>query len=181
MTQYLITEIKDSTGYIHRHVTKVKENEYMRVVEADSKEEANIKRIQAIKLPDITLKDRLKGIVGRFFRKWLGVNGMIVYLPHYNNGEETCDNSHGISDKAYTSLEDAIQEIKELGYVIQEDKSDEIELMGFPDIEINSEILPFVFYKEPFKRFKKTPTYSFDDREFAFINKIELVEGETDV
>ncbi|MCG1271878.1 hypothetical protein K4U71_05745 [Staphylococcus epidermidis] len=105
---------------------------------------------------------------------------MIVYLPHYNNGEETCDNSHGISDKAYTSLEDAIQEIKELGYVIQEDKSDEIELMGFPDIEINSEILPFVFYKEPFKRLKKTPTYSFDDREFAFINKIELVEGKTD-
>ena len=89
---------------------------------------------------------------------------MIIYLPHYNNGEETCDNSHGISDKAYTSLEAAIQEVKELGYVIQEDKSDEIELMGFPDIEIN----------------KKTPTYSFDDREFAFINKIELVEGETD-
>lgn len=41
----------------------------MRVVEANSKEEANIKRIQAIKLPYITLKDRLKGIVGRFFRK----------------------------------------------------------------------------------------------------------------
>ncbi|MGX0106602.1 ABC-type oligopeptide transport system substrate-binding subunit [Staphylococcus epidermidis] len=104
---------------------------------------------------------------------------MIVYLPHYDNGEETCNNSHGVSDKAYTSLEDAIQEVKELGYVIQEDKSDEIELMGFPDIEINSEILPFVFYKEPFERYKKTPTYSFDDREFAFINKIELVEGET--
>ena len=39
---------------------------------------------------------------------------MIVYLPHYDNGEETCNNSHGVSDKAYTSLEDAIQEIKEL-------------------------------------------------------------------
>ena len=103
---------------------------------------------------------------------------MIVYLPHYDNGEETCNNSHGVSDKAYTSLEDAIQEIKELGYVIQEDKSDEIELMGFPDIEINSEILPFVFIKNLLKDIK-TPTYSFDDREFAFINKIELVEGET--
>lgn len=40
MTQYLITEIQDSTGYVHRHVTKVKDNEYMRVVEAESKEEA---------------------------------------------------------------------------------------------------------------------------------------------
>lgn len=40
MTQYLITEVQDSTGYIHRHVTKVKENEYMRVVEAESKEKA---------------------------------------------------------------------------------------------------------------------------------------------
>ncbi|WGL30837.1 hypothetical protein Southeast_058 [Staphylococcus phage Southeast] len=41
----------------------------MTLVEADSKEEADIKRIQSIKSPDITLKDRLKGIVGRFFRK----------------------------------------------------------------------------------------------------------------
>ena len=105
---------------------------------------------------------------------------MIVYLPHYDNGEECCNNSHGISDKAYTSLEDAIQEINELGYVIREDKSDEIEYMGFPDIEINSEILPFAFYKAPFERFKKTQTYFFNDREFAFINKIELVEGKTD-
>lgn len=69
MTQYLIIEIKDSTGYIHRHVTKVKENEYMRVVEADSKEEAITKRIQSIKLPNITIKDRLVGIAGRFFKK----------------------------------------------------------------------------------------------------------------
>lgn len=43
MTQYLITEIRDSTGYVHRHISKVKENEYMRVVEADSKEEAKEK------------------------------------------------------------------------------------------------------------------------------------------
>lgn len=105
---------------------------------------------------------------------------MIVYLPHYDNGEECCNNSHGISDKAYTSLEDAIQEINELGYVIREDKSDEIEYMGFPYIEINSEILPFAFYKVPFERYRQTPTYFFDDREFAFINKIELVEGKVD-
>lgn len=40
MTQYLIREIQDSTGYVHRHVSKVKENEYMRVVEAESEDEA---------------------------------------------------------------------------------------------------------------------------------------------
>ncbi|ABI21783.1 MULTISPECIES: DUF1381 domain-containing protein [Staphylococcus] len=40
MTQYLITEIQDSTGYVHRHVNKVKENERMTLVEAESKSEA---------------------------------------------------------------------------------------------------------------------------------------------
>ncbi|MCM5673477.1 MULTISPECIES: DUF1381 domain-containing protein [Staphylococcus] len=69
MTQYLIREFTDSTGHIHQNIEKARFNEKMTLVEADSKEEANIKRIQAIKLPDITLKDRLKGIVGRFFRK----------------------------------------------------------------------------------------------------------------
>lgn len=74
MTQYLIREFTDSTGHIHQHIEKARFNEKMTLVEANSKEEANIKRIQAIKLPDITLKDRLKGIVGRFLRKWLGVS-----------------------------------------------------------------------------------------------------------
>lgn len=66
MTQYLIREFTDSTGHIHKHIEKARFNEKMTLVEADSKDEANIKRIQAIKLPDITMKDRLKGIVGRF-------------------------------------------------------------------------------------------------------------------
>ena len=39
MTQYLITEIQDNTGYVHRHVNKVKENERMTLVEAESKSE----------------------------------------------------------------------------------------------------------------------------------------------
>ncbi|WP_381414360.1 DUF1381 domain-containing protein [Staphylococcus epidermidis] len=43
MTQYLIIEIQDSTGYIHRHFTKVKENEHMCIVEAESKDEAERK------------------------------------------------------------------------------------------------------------------------------------------
>lgn len=43
MTQYLITEIQDSTGYVHRHISKVKENERMTLVEAESKEEVERK------------------------------------------------------------------------------------------------------------------------------------------
>jgi len=40
VTQYLITEIRDSTGYVHRHISKVKDNERMTLVEAESKSEA---------------------------------------------------------------------------------------------------------------------------------------------
>lgn len=65
MTQYLIREFTDSTGHIHKHIERARFNEKMTLVEADSKEEANIKRIQSIKLPDITLKDRLKRILGK--------------------------------------------------------------------------------------------------------------------
>ncbi|MCG1160144.1 hypothetical protein A9P33_09405 [Staphylococcus epidermidis] len=66
MTQYLITEIRDSTGYVHRHISKVKENEYMRVVEADSKEEALEKhkvqmQVEAIK----KFGNFLKGLTDR--------------------------------------------------------------------------------------------------------------------
>lgn len=94
---------------------------------------------------------------------------MIVYLPHYDNGEDYSDYSHNVSAKAYVRLEDAIQEIKEMGYVIQEDKSDEIEYMGFPDIEINSEILPYAFYKVPFESYRKTSTY------FLMIENLRLL------
>lgn len=65
MKQYLIREFTDSTGHIHKHIERARFNEKMTLVEADSKEEANIKRIQSIKLPDITLKDRLKRILGK--------------------------------------------------------------------------------------------------------------------
>ncbi|MBX5334480.1 DUF1381 domain-containing protein [Rhodococcus fascians] len=69
MTQYLIREFTDSTGHIHKHIEKARFNEKMTLVEADSKEEANIKRIQTIKFPNITIKDRVVGIAGRFFKK----------------------------------------------------------------------------------------------------------------
>ncbi|WP_195212709.1 DUF1381 domain-containing protein [Staphylococcus epidermidis] len=69
MTQYLIREFTDSTGHIHQNIEKARFNEKMTLVEANSKEEANIKRIQAIKLPNITIKDRVVGIAGRFFKK----------------------------------------------------------------------------------------------------------------
>lgn len=38
MTQFLIREFTDSTGYIHRHVEEARENEKIYIVEADSKE-----------------------------------------------------------------------------------------------------------------------------------------------
>lgn len=69
MTQYLIREFTDSTGHIHKHIEKARFNEKMTLIEAERKDEANIKRIQTIKLPNITIKDRLVGIAGRFFKK----------------------------------------------------------------------------------------------------------------
>lgn len=43
MTQYLITTFTDSTGRKHNHVTKARENQSFKVVEAESKEEAKRK------------------------------------------------------------------------------------------------------------------------------------------
>ncbi|PTI61495.1 DUF1381 domain-containing protein [Staphylococcus warneri] len=40
MTQYLITTFTDSSGLPHNHVTKARENQSFKVVEAESKEEA---------------------------------------------------------------------------------------------------------------------------------------------
>ncbi|KGF28339.1 DUF1381 domain-containing protein [Staphylococcus haemolyticus] len=43
MTQYLIREFTDSTGHAHVNVEQPRENEHIRVVEAESKEEAEKK------------------------------------------------------------------------------------------------------------------------------------------
>ncbi|WP_141760408.1 DUF1381 domain-containing protein [Staphylococcus sp. HMSC078A03] len=43
MKQFLVREFTDSTGYVHRHVEQPRENEHIRVVEAESKEEAEKK------------------------------------------------------------------------------------------------------------------------------------------
>lgn len=43
MTQYLIREIQDSTGHIHKHIEKARFNEKMTLVEAEDKEEAEEK------------------------------------------------------------------------------------------------------------------------------------------
>lgn len=40
MTQFLITTFTDSTGIPHNHVTKARENQVFKLVEAESKEEA---------------------------------------------------------------------------------------------------------------------------------------------
>ena len=68
MKQFLIREFTDSTGYIHRHVEEARFNEKIILVEADTKEEAVIKRIQSIKLPKITTKEKIKAIVNRIVK-----------------------------------------------------------------------------------------------------------------
>ena len=66
MTQFLVREFTDSTGYVHRHVEQHRENERMTLVEAEDKEEAKEKakrilsqhdRLQLRKL--YRLQDRL--------------------------------------------------------------------------------------------------------------------------
>lgn len=57
MSQYLIREFTDSTGYVHRHVEEARENERMTLVEAEDKEEAKEKFVKPNKnakrkLPD---------------------------------------------------------------------------------------------------------------------------------
>ncbi|MEQ2755496.1 DUF1381 domain-containing protein [Staphylococcus hominis] len=45
MTQFLVREFTDSTGYVHRHVEQPRENERMTLVEveAEDKEKAKMK------------------------------------------------------------------------------------------------------------------------------------------
>lgn len=66
MPQFLIREFTDSTGYVHVNVEQPRENEHIRVVEVESKEEAEKKakcilsqhdRLQLRKL--YRLQDRL--------------------------------------------------------------------------------------------------------------------------
>ena len=110
---------------------------------------------------------------------------MIVYLPHYDNGEACSDYSHGVSTKAYVKLEDAIQEIKGNGFVVRENKDmsniADTDYFGYMDTDVDNKILPFAFYSIGLEEYKKIfdPFYG-DDREFAYINEIELVEEETD-
>ena len=68
MPQFLIREFTDNAGYVHVNVEQPRENERMTLVEADTKEEAVIKRIQSIKLPKITTKEKIKAIVNRIVK-----------------------------------------------------------------------------------------------------------------
>ena len=61
--QYLIREFTDSTGHVHRQVEEARFNEKIILVEAETKEEVIIKRLKSIKLPKITTKEKIKGIV----------------------------------------------------------------------------------------------------------------------
>ncbi|MCE5089210.1 DUF1381 domain-containing protein [Staphylococcus devriesei] len=48
MTQYLITTFTDSSEIPHKHVTKARENQSFKVVEASSKKEAK-KKFEEVK------------------------------------------------------------------------------------------------------------------------------------
>lgn len=109
---------------------------------------------------------------------------MIVYLPHYDNGEDYSDYSHGVSTKVYVRLEDAIQEIKDNGFIIREDKDVskivDTSYFGYKGGDVDDKILPFAFYSISLEEYKNRFKYSYfpdDSREFAYINEIELVEG----
>lgn len=69
MPQFLIREFTDSTGYVHRQVEEARFNEKNILVEAETKEEAIIKRLKSIKLPKITTKEKIKGIVKRIIQR----------------------------------------------------------------------------------------------------------------
>lgn len=40
MSQYLIREFTDSTGYIHKHISKTRDNEHLFIINAESKQDA---------------------------------------------------------------------------------------------------------------------------------------------
>lgn len=71
MTQFLIREFTDSTGYVHVNVEQPRENEHMTLVEAEDKEEAKEKvnsyytdnsKVSSYKVPeDKTLKSLFGG------------------------------------------------------------------------------------------------------------------------
>lgn len=110
---------------------------------------------------------------------------MIVYLPHYDNGEEYSGYTHGVSTKAYIRLEDAIQEIKDNGFVVREDKDmsniSDTDYFGYMDTDVDDKILPFAFYSIGLEEYKKICGHFYgDDRDFAYINEIELMEGKID-
>ena len=66
MKQFLIREFTDSTGHVHVNVEQPRENEYMRVVEAESKEEALEKHKAQMKVEAIKEFGKfLKGLTDR--------------------------------------------------------------------------------------------------------------------
>lgn len=86
---------------------------------------------------------------------------MIVYLPHYDNGQDYSDYDHGIEDIAYFNYEDAVKHVKSKGFIIEE-RDDLPDLMG--------DAIPIAFYSEKFEE------KYWDDRPYMYINEIQVSE-----
>lgn len=95
---------------------------------------------------------------------------MIIYLPHYDNGEQYSDYWHHISNNAYYKYEDAVEEIKANGYHIKE-------VVELDEHEIEEGMSPNKYYKETNESCLVSVTgMKLDDRAFAYVHEINLLD-----
>ncbi|WP_368679733.1 hypothetical protein AB3456_08945 [Staphylococcus pseudoxylosus] len=96
---------------------------------------------------------------------------MIIYLPHYDNGEDYSDYYHRISSNAYYKYEDAVKEINSEGYIVKE-------IHELDEMEIEEGMSPNRFYKETDEHSMLSVTgEKLDYREFAYVHEINLLDG----
>ncbi|RIL22700.1 hypothetical protein [Staphylococcus gallinarum] len=96
---------------------------------------------------------------------------MIIYLPHYDNGEAYSDYWHHISNNAYYKYEDAVKEINSKGYIIKE-------IHELDEWDIEEGMSPNRFYKETDEHCMLSVTgEKLDNREFAYVHEIKLLDG----
>lgn len=95
---------------------------------------------------------------------------MIIYLPHYDNGEDYSDYSHHISSNAYYKYENAIEEINNNGYNIKE-------VVDLYEWDIEKSVSAIRFYKETKENCMISYTGDLlDSREFAYVHEINLLD-----
>ena len=95
---------------------------------------------------------------------------MIIYLPHYDNGEDYSDYSHHISSNAYYKYEDAIEEINNNGYNIKE-------VVDLDEWDIKEGMSAIRFYKLTIENCIVSYTGEIlDSRRFAYVHEINLLD-----